>query len=65
MDHGLTFFSLVYPEAGFTALVIVSFLWLFMGLFLVGIYPMWEARKSIVKIFNNFRADLRPRHETE
>lgn len=61
----LFFSSHVYPEAGFTALVIVSFLWLFLGLFLVGIYPMWEARKSIVKIFNNFRADLTPRHETE
>jgi hypothetical protein len=37
----------VYPVQGFTAYVIISIIWLFLGGFMVGIYPLWEARKGI------------------
>lgn len=37
----------VYPVGGFTAYVVVSIIWLFVGGFLVGIFPLWEARKGI------------------
>ena len=38
---------LVYPVGGFTAYVVISIIWLFVGGFLVGIFPLWEARKGI------------------
>lgn len=37
----------VYPVQGFTAYVVISIIWLFLGGFMVGIYPLWEARKGI------------------
>jgi multisubunit Na+/H+ antiporter MnhC subunit len=40
----------VYPKGGFTAWVIVSLIWLFVGLAMVGIYPLWEARNGIKKV---------------
>jgi len=39
--------TVVYPVQGFTAYVVISIIWLFLGGFMVGIYPLWEARKGI------------------
>jgi hypothetical protein len=39
--------GVVYPVQGFTAYVVISIIWLFLGGFMVGIYPLWEARKGI------------------
>jgi Na+/proline symporter len=39
--------KVVYPVQGFTACVVISIIWLFLGGFMVGIYPLWEARKGI------------------
>ncbi|WVQ83382.1 hypothetical protein IAT38_005523 [Cryptococcus sp. DSM 104549] len=54
----LFFSSHVYPVGGFTAWVIVSLIWLFLGLFMVGIYPMFEARKGLLKVFRGIMADI-------
>lgn len=51
----------VYPQAGFTAWVCISILWLFVGFFLVGLYPMWEARKGVAGVFKSLASDLRSR----
>jgi hypothetical protein len=55
----LFFSSHVYSSAGFTAWVIVSLLWLFAGLAIVGIYPMWEARSGLKSVAQGVMSDLR------
>ena len=55
----LFFSSHVYSSAGFTAWVIVSLLWLFAGLAIVGIYPMWEARSGLKSVAQGIMSDLR------
>ncbi|ORX36710.1 putative urea transporter [Kockovaella imperatae] len=55
----LFFSSYVYPQHGFTAWVSISLIWLFVGLALVGIYPMWEARHGLRDIVNGIWRDLR------
>jgi hypothetical protein len=50
--------STVYPKQGFTAWVCISIIWLFVGLAMVGIYPMWEARKGLAKVGRGIAADL-------
>lgn len=54
----LFFSSYIYPEKGFTAWVIVSLLWLFVGLAVVGIYPLWESRKGIMSVVRGISADV-------
>lgn len=48
----------VYPVGGFTAYVVISIIWLFVGGFLVGIFPLWEARKGIWHVSNLSLATL-------
>ncbi|WWC67841.1 uncharacterized protein I206_101758 [Kwoniella pini CBS 10737] len=55
----LFFSSHVYPKSGFTVWVCVSLIWLFVGLAMVGIYPMWEARKGLMQVARGIAADLR------
>jgi hypothetical protein len=57
----LFFSSHVYSSTGFTAWVIVSLLWLFAGLAIVGIYPMWEARNGLKSVAQGIASDLRRR----
>ena len=40
----------VYPEKGFAAWVGISITWLFVGLLLVGVYPVIEARKGLLSV---------------
>jgi hypothetical protein len=54
----LFFSSHVYSSAGFTAWVVVSLLWLFAGLGMVGIYPMWEARNGLKSVAQGIRNDF-------
>lgn len=54
----LFFSSYVYPEKGFTVWVVVSLLWLFVGLAMVGIYPLWESRRGIMSVVRGVAADL-------
>jgi hypothetical protein len=46
----LFFSSHVYTLGGFTAWVCISLLWLFVGLILIGIYPLWEARGAVTSV---------------
>ncbi|WRT64851.1 uncharacterized protein IL334_001787 [Kwoniella shivajii] len=54
----LFFSSYVYPKSGFTAWVCVSLIWLFVGLGMVGIYPMWEARRGLMKVGRGIATDI-------
>jgi hypothetical protein len=49
----------VYPVGGFTAYVVVSIIWLFVGGFVVGLLPLWEARKGIAEVLGNVGRDLK------
>lgn len=54
----LFFTSHVYPVEGFTAWVCISLIWLFVGLGMVGIYPIWEARKGLMKVGKGIMMDV-------
>jgi len=47
----LFFASTVYGVAGFTTWVIVSIIWTFLSAFTVVLYPLYESRAAIVRIF--------------
>jgi hypothetical protein len=40
----------VYPVGGFTAYIVITILWLFLGLGMVGLYPIWEARAGLASV---------------
>ncbi|KAK1763373.1 hypothetical protein QBC33DRAFT_459551 [Phialemonium atrogriseum] len=43
----------VFSKAFFTAWVAVSLIWLWLTLFAVGFYPIWDSRHQIVAVFRN------------
>lgn len=49
----------IYPKAGFTAWVVIVIMWLFGGLFAVGIYPIFEARHTLGLIAKGIWRDVR------
>lgn len=57
------FSSYIYPRAGFTAWVAIVIAWLFGGLFMIGIYPLYEARGTLAKIARGIWRDIRGRGE--
>ncbi|GAA5902567.1 hypothetical protein JCM5296_002326 [Sporobolomyces johnsonii] len=44
---------------GFQCYVVVTFIWVFVGAFLVVIYPVWEYRHSLAELGRNMWADVR------
>lgn len=49
----------IYPKAGFTAWVVIVIGWLFGGLFMVGLYPLYEARGTLGDVFKGLWRDIR------
>jgi hypothetical protein len=47
----LFFASTVYGVAGFTTWVIVSIIWTFLSATTVVLYPLYESRTAIIRIF--------------
>ena len=54
----LFFTSHVFPKGGFTAWVVVSIIWLFLGFGLVGFFPAYEARKGLMSVFRGIKVDI-------
>lgn len=53
------FFSqYIYPEKGFTAWVAIVIAWLFAGLVMVGLYPLWEARDGLASVGRGIYRDV-------
>ncbi|WOO85789.1 Urea active transporter [Vanrija pseudolonga] len=53
------FFShYIYSEKGFTAWVCIVLLWLFGGLIMIGLYPLWEARHGLAMVAKGIWADV-------
>jgi hypothetical protein len=59
----------VFSQKFFTGWVVVGILWLFLSIFMVGLYPLWEGRKSlrhnVVAIFKDITGKEHPgKHHT-
>ena len=50
--------SYVFSREFFTGWVVVGILWLFFSAFCVGLYPLWEGRKSMAHTFRCIVRDL-------
>jgi Na+/proline symporter len=53
------FASYIYSKSGFTAWVVIVIMWLFGGLIMVGLYPMWEARASLKHVSHGIMRDIK------
>ncbi len=49
----------VFSKRFFTGWVVVGILWLFFSAFCVGLYPLWEGRKSMAHTFRGIVRDLK------
>ena len=49
----------VFSRKFFTGWVVVGILWIFGSLGCVGLYPLWEGRKSLVRVGRGIMLDLR------
>ena len=50
--------SYVFSREFFTGWVVVGIIWLFFSTFCVGLYPLWEGRRSIARVFKAAFKDL-------
>jgi len=50
--------SYVFSKPFFTGWVVVGILWLFMSSFCVGVYPLWEGRKTSSRTFRYLLLDI-------
>lgn len=48
----------VFSKKFFTGWVVVGILWLFCSMACVGIYPLWEGRKTLARVSKNIVLDL-------
>lgn len=48
----------IFSKRFFTGWVVVGILWLFFSAFCVGLYPLWEGRKSMAHTFKGILKDL-------
>ena len=50
--------SYVFSRQFFTGWVVVGIIWLFFSTFCVGLYPLWEGRRSIARVFKAAARDM-------
>lgn len=48
----------IFSKRFFTGWIVVGILWLFFSAFCVGLYPLWEGRKSMAHTFKGIWKDL-------
>ncbi len=48
----------IFSKKFFTGWVVVGILWMFCSAFCVGLYPLWEGRKTSSRTFKSIFADL-------
>ncbi|KAJ7667142.1 Sodium:solute symporter family-domain-containing protein [Mycena rosella] len=48
----------IWSKAGFTFYIVLAFLWTFFAAFIVVVYPVWESRSALARIFRGVLADL-------
>ncbi|KAI4921315.1 hypothetical protein J4E85_008660 [Alternaria conjuncta] len=50
--------SYIFSKKFFTGWVVVGILWMFCSCFAVGLYPLWEGRKTSVRTFKSIYMDI-------
>lgn len=50
----------IFSKPFFTGWVSVGMIWIFLSLFAVGIYPIWESRATIVRVVSSMAKGKRP-----
>lgn len=63
----------IFSKKFFTGWVVVGILWMFCSAFCVGLYPLWEGRKTSIRTFKSIAGELmgkgrpkgRPKRESE
>jgi hypothetical protein len=59
----------IFSKKFFTGWVVVGILWMFCSAFCVGLYPLWEGRKTSIRTFNSIAGELmgigRPKRESQ
>jgi hypothetical protein len=48
----------IFSKPFFTGWVVIGMIWLFFSLFCVGLFPLWEGRYSMARIFKAVFLDL-------
>jgi len=54
----LFFASTIYDVTGFTVWVVVAIIWAFIASFIVVIYPLWESRAALTRVFKGIVKDI-------
>jgi len=54
----LFFASTIYNVAGFGAWVVIAMIWAFVASFTVVLYPLWESREALVRVFKGIVKDI-------
>lgn len=55
----------VFSKSFFTGWVSVGMVWIFLSLFAVGVYPLWESRVTIAKVCTSMVKGRRPNTITQ
>jgi len=54
----LFFASTIYGVGGFTAWVVIALVWAFVASFIVVLYPLWESRVALLRVFKGIVKDI-------
>lgn len=50
--------STIYGVAGFTAWVVIAMIWAFVASFIVVLYPLYESRDALIRVFKGVVKDI-------
>lgn len=51
----------IFSKSFFAGWTVMSVLWLYMALIVIGLYPLWDGRHSLLKIYRGIKADVKSR----
>ena len=54
----LFFASTIYGVAGFTAWIVIAMIWAFVASFIVVLYPLYESRDALIRVFKGVVKDI-------
>lgn len=54
----LFFASTIYGVGGFTAWVVIAMIWAFLASFTVVLYPLWESKDALLRVFKGIVKDI-------
>lgn len=48
----------IFSKTFFAGWTVVSIIWVYLALIFIGLYPLWDGRHSLIKIFNGVKNDI-------